>query len=203
MVGAGFRADRDAVKAKRCGRSPKIGVKRITSDAHATRGRRLTLSRSRRLLRPRPAYQMRSARDARQHSRDRRRTGASRRSSPGSPTEIDAAIAELDNRYLAGEAAAHARTWSPFLDLTPRSTGENSSRRRPNGSISITVGTAFAPGDANAYVRQSLDDGAGSIYVETVHRLDDLGAVAIWVTNGTTQDALTLSGAGSRSDCRR
>ena len=26
--------------------------------------------------------------------------------------DFDAAIAELDARYLAGEAAAHARTWS-------------------------------------------------------------------------------------------
>ena len=28
------------------------------------------------------------------------------------PDDIDAAIAELDARYLAGEAAAHAHTWS-------------------------------------------------------------------------------------------
>ncbi len=27
-------------------------------------------------------------------------------------SDIDAAFAELDARYLAGEAAAHARTWS-------------------------------------------------------------------------------------------
>ena len=26
--------------------------------------------------------------------------------------DFDAAIAELDARYIAGEAAAHARTWS-------------------------------------------------------------------------------------------
>ena len=28
------------------------------------------------------------------------------------PDDIDAAFAELDARYLAGEAAAHAQTWS-------------------------------------------------------------------------------------------
>ena len=28
------------------------------------------------------------------------------------PDDIDAAFAELDARYLAGEAAAHAHTWS-------------------------------------------------------------------------------------------
>ena len=30
--------------------------------------------------------------------------------------DIDAAIAELDARYLAGEAVAHARTWSLIAD---------------------------------------------------------------------------------------
>ena len=32
------------------------------------------------------------------------------------PDDIDAAIAELDTRYLAGEAAAHAHTWSVITD---------------------------------------------------------------------------------------
>ena len=30
--------------------------------------------------------------------------------------DIDAAFAELDARYLAGEAAAHAHTWSVIAD---------------------------------------------------------------------------------------
>ncbi len=30
--------------------------------------------------------------------------------------DIDAAVAELDARYLAGEAAAHSRTWSVIAD---------------------------------------------------------------------------------------
>ena len=32
------------------------------------------------------------------------------------PDDIDAAIAELDARYLAGEAAAHAHTWSVITE---------------------------------------------------------------------------------------
>ncbi len=40
------------------------------------------------------------------------------------PDDIDAAFAELDARYLAGEAAAHAHTWSvvarAFATLNPR-----------------------------------------------------------------------------------
>ena len=43
--------------------------------------------------------------------------------------DLEAAIAELDSRYLAGEAAAHARTWSVITVATPRSTG--TSCRRP------------------------------------------------------------------------
>ena len=46
MMGAGFRAGRDAVKAEMSALA-EIGVKRITSDPVATRGRRLLLSRSR------------------------------------------------------------------------------------------------------------------------------------------------------------
>ncbi len=45
------------------------------------------------------------------------------------PDDFDAAIAELDARYLAGEAAAHAHTWSVITEATPRSTG--ASCRRP------------------------------------------------------------------------
>ena len=48
--------------------------------------------------------------------------------------DFDAAIAELDARYLAGEAAAHARTWSVIMQaLTPRLTDTNSPRRHRTG----------------------------------------------------------------------
>ena len=38
------------------------------------------------------------------------------------PDDIDAAFAELDARYLVGEAAAHAQTWSVVAGTTPGST---------------------------------------------------------------------------------
>ncbi len=48
--------------------------------------------------------------------------------------DIDAAFEELDARYLAGEAAAYAHTWSVIAQgLTPRSTGTKSLRRRGLG----------------------------------------------------------------------
>ena len=48
--------------------------------------------------------------------------------------DFDAAIAELDARYLAGEAAAHAHTWSVVAGVLCRdSTGTNSPRLRRTG----------------------------------------------------------------------
>ena len=44
--------------------------------------------------------------------RDRRATSGSRRHVMFDLDDIDAAFEELDARYLAGEAAAHAHTWS-------------------------------------------------------------------------------------------
>lgn len=41
------------------------------------------------------------------------------------PDDIDAAVRELDARYVAGEAAAYSDTWSKSLTLTPHSTGTN------------------------------------------------------------------------------
>ena len=54
------------------------------------------------------------------------------------PDDIDAAFAELDARYLAGEAAAHAHTWSLVTGATLRSTGTSYRRRRRTGSTSTT-----------------------------------------------------------------
>ena len=47
-----------------------------------------------------------------QHRRDRRRRADRGASSSFDLDDIDAAFEELDARYLAGEAAAHAHTWS-------------------------------------------------------------------------------------------
>ena len=47
--------------------------------------------------------------------------------------DFDAAIAELDARYLAGQAAPHARTWSVIMQGYARSTGANFPRRHQIG----------------------------------------------------------------------
>jgi len=40
--------------------------------------------------------------------------------------DIEAAIAELDARYVAGEAAAHAQPWSTITRASPHSPGRTS-----------------------------------------------------------------------------
>ena len=97
--------------------------------------------------------------------------------------DIDAAFAELDARYLAGEAAAHAHTWSVIVRATPRSTGTKLLATTPTGSTSTTDEVHRSrPVTRSPYVRTSWDLTPDlSIYIEAVHRLNDLGAV---VTHG-------------------
>ena len=63
--------------------------------------------------------------------------------------DFDAAIAELDARYLAGEAAAHARTWSrhrgAFASLNRR---ELPATTPDLVSIDHRRVASFAPGEA-------------------------------------------------------
>ena len=87
----------------------EVGVRPYASTVIATRGQRLALESY-------PCFGQRLSarrvphRDARRR-RDRRRR-ADRRPSSFDADDIDAAFEELDARYLAGEAAAHAHTWS-------------------------------------------------------------------------------------------
>jgi hypothetical protein len=99
--------------------------------------------------------------------------------------DIDAAYEELDSRYLAGEAAAHAHTWSVISalhrhelpELTPDCV--NIDHRR---------GIAFASGDMTPYIGATLDDVPDfSIHLETVHRLNSFGAVVTFTSSGTSR----------------
>ena len=114
---------------------------------------------------------------------------------------IDAAIAELDARYLAGEAAAHARTWSVISGSyaainrheMPLTTPDcvNIDRRRE---------IAMGVGDLIAYISAVPDrDQDSKVYVEAVHRLTEPRSsrhlCGIWRPR---KRDLTPSGAGSR-----
>ena len=74
--------------------------------------------------------------------------------------DFDAAIAELDARYLAGEAAAHAHTWS--VDRR-RYAAINRHELPPTTPDWVNIDhrreTAFGPGDLIAYLRAGWDLG--------------------------------------------
>ncbi|WP_422206664.1 BTAD domain-containing putative transcriptional regulator [Mycobacterium sp.] len=106
------------------------------------------------------------------------------------PDDIDAALVELDARYLAGEAAAHAHTWSVIANAN---TAFNRHEMPPTTPEWVNIDhrpvTAFGPGDMEAYIRATWDvapDMKNSIV--TVHRLTDLGAVNTQMTLGTSQE---------------
>ncbi|WP_082990612.1 BTAD domain-containing putative transcriptional regulator [Mycobacterium sp. 1482292.6] len=105
--------------------------------------------------------------------------------------DFDAAIAELDRRYLAGEAAPHARTWSI---ITRAYAAVN--RREPPPTTPDWVNLdhrrarAFAPGDLAAYLKVTWDllTPGVNIYIEAVHRLTALGAVVTRVYQGISRE---------------
>ena len=106
------------------------------------------------------------------------------------PADIDAAFEELESRYLAGEANPYARTWS----LIAQAYSMLNRRELPPAkadwvNVDHRRGIAFAPGDMAAYIRAGMDLAPDTrIYIETVHRLNSLGAVITQVLTGTSHD---------------
>uniref|UniRef100_UPI003F6594E9 BTAD domain-containing putative transcriptional regulator n=1 Tax=Mycobacterium intracellulare TaxID=1767 RepID=UPI003F6594E9 len=106
--------------------------------------------------------------------------------------ELDAAIAELDARYLAGEASTHSHTWTLVTDAfvalnqrkIPATTSDwvNIDHRRL-----VPIGT----GDLAAYLSVAWELSPQSyLYVAAVHRLSSLGAVITHVAAGTSPEGL-------------
>jgi hypothetical protein len=106
------------------------------------------------------------------------------------PDDIDAAFAELEARYLAGEVADHAHTWSVIVETYAAFNRRELSATTPDWvNIDHRRGIAFAPGDMTAYIRAGENLAPDSrIYIETVHRLSQLGAVVTQVMQGTSRD---------------
>ena len=173
-------------RSRTCKRHRRHRGHGITSTVIATRGERLVLSRAR--------FSGRDQGPDVPHG-----VSASSRSTPtnGSaalvafdPDDIDAAFEELDARYLAGEAAAHAHTWSVIARAYAALNRHELPATTPDWvNIDHRRGTAFAPGDLTAYVRAAWDLTPDfSIYIEAVHRLSDLGAVVTQASHGTSQE---------------
>jgi DNA-binding SARP family transcriptional activator len=103
--------------------------------------------------------------------------------------EVDAAFEELDARYLAGEAAAHADTWSVMMQACAAiNTREIFATTADFVDIDHRSLAAIGSGDLKAYIRAALNDGVYNAYIEAVHRLGDLGAVVTLVSSGTSQE---------------
>ena len=104
--------------------------------------------------------------------------------------DIDAAIAELDARYLAGEAAAHAHAWSIVAGSYAALNRHELPSTTPDCLyIDHRRETAFGPGDLTAYVQAGFDLDQGiNTYVEQVHRLNGLEAVITYAAHETSQE---------------
>ena len=108
------------------------------------------------------------------------------------PDDIDAAFEELDARYLAGEAAAHAHTWSLMAGTHAALNRHEIPAAAPDWvNIDHRRGVAFAPADLVPYARDTFNDVPdASFHIVAVHRLSDLGAVITQAIHGTSREGL-------------
>ncbi|OBH49958.1 hypothetical protein A5686_14895 [Mycobacterium sp. E2479] len=111
--------------------------------------------------------------------------------------DIDAAFEELDARYIAGEAAVHAHTWSVIAGAHAAINRHELPATTPDWvNIDHRRGIPVASGDVTAYLRASLNAPAGSICIEAVHRLSHLGAVVTWEGRGTSEEGFDAEWRG-------
>jgi hypothetical protein len=108
--------------------------------------------------------------------------------------DIDAAFTELDARYLAGEAAAHADIWTAMAKVQA---AYNRHEVPPTTADCVNIdhrpGIAFAPGDATAYIGATYDVAPNvKGHLESVHRLGNLGVVVTEVVAGTSHDGFAF-----------
>ena len=114
------------------------------------------------------------------------------------PDHFDAALAELDVRYLAGEAAAHAGTWSVIAGAFVAHNRRQVAATTPDVvSIDHRRVAAFAPGEGIEYLRAGWDlDQSLNIYIEAPHRVNNLGAVFTWAGHGTSHEGFDAEWRG-------
>ncbi|HTC69116.1 MAG TPA: hypothetical protein VK662_06065, partial [Acidothermaceae bacterium] len=184
-INSGVRQGRDALIAE-ISALAEVGID-LTTEVVATRGERLVLSRIRTAGRDQGPDGFGSV------DLDVLELGVDGRFVARIVFDVDdfdAAIAELDARYLAGEAAAYSRTWSVIAE------GHAALNRRelpPTTPDCVSIdhrrGAAFAPGDLIEYFRAGWELGQDiRTYVEVVHRLSELGAVCTHAGHGVSHE---------------
>ncbi|OBA73140.1 regulator [Mycobacterium sp. 1554424.7] len=187
VVGSDVRVGRDAVIAELSAlASTGAQNQTLVAEVEATRGQRLILTRSRYTASDeRGAYYVDGLEIVEIDADERllARVGFDL-------DDFDAAIAELDARYLAGEGAAHAHTWSVITRAYAALNRRELPPTKPGWvNIDHRRAIAFAPGEMTAYVRAGMELAPDTrIYIETVHRLNSVGAVITQVLTGTSQD---------------
>ena len=104
--------------------------------------------------------------------------------------DFESALAELDARYLAGEAAPHAHTWSVVAGTYASVSRQELPALTPDcATIDHRRVTAFPPGEMTAYIRAGWEiDQTIRTYAEVVHRLSDLGAVSTYAAHGVSRE---------------
>lgn len=167
--------------------SADVGVEDITTRVIATRGEHLALSRFR--------Y---SGREQGQETFVAEtlvvgEINADGRVAAGVAFDVDdigAAFEELDARFRAGEAAAHAHTWSLVMQVQA---AYNRHEAPPATADWVNIdhrrGRAFAPGDTVPYLRATYDVAPNvKGHIEAVHQLNNLGVVLTAILAGTSQE---------------
>ncbi|WP_240562975.1 nuclear transport factor 2 family protein [Mycobacterium sp. IS-1264] len=186
VVGAGVRHGRFAAIAD-AQAIASLGIANAASTVMATRGERLVLFCGRYSLRDQgPEAFLGEVLSIVEIDTDSRIVGYV----TFDLDDFDAAMAELDARYLAGEAAPHAHTWSVITGSYAALNRHEMPAATPDGvTMDHRRGGAFAPGELTAYIRAAWDTAPeATIHVEVVHRLSSLGAVVTEVAQGVTVD---------------
>jgi hypothetical protein len=106
------------------------------------------------------------------------------------PDDIDAAFEELDSRYLAGEAAVHARTWAVIARECAAFNRHEPPAMTPDPVyIDHRPLVSIEGVDISAAERAVWDlTPDGRTCIEAVHRLSELGAVVTQVVKGSSPE---------------
>ena len=190
LMGVGVRCGRDTVIAD-WRATADVGVKNIPSAVIATRGERLVLSRYRFSGRDqRPEAFRTDVLGVLEIDSNQRITGCVMLDLD----DIDAAFAELDARYLAGEAATHAQTWSAVAGAYAAVNRHELPATTPDWAmVDHRPVATFESDDLAAFLDATWDLTAqASIYIEAVHSLSDFGAVVTHASHATSQEGLDV-----------
>jgi hypothetical protein len=114
------------------------------------------------------------------------------------PDDLDAAFAELDARYMAGEAAPYARTWSAMArTCAVFNQGELPATTPDSVFVDHRPGLTVDSVDLPSYLRVMWDVTSDiRVEIAAVHRLSELGAVLTHAVNETSPEGFNAEWRG-------